>query len=160
MQPDPVAIDRLPNAKPPAPDRIKRRADFLRVGRGQRWHGVAMTIQAAARPVVSGNGDDTRFGFTLTKKVGNAVVRNRARRRLREAVRLADDLPTEAGRDYVIVGRIAALRLPFAALQAELAHGLAAVHRAGRSPKNRRVGATDQATASGRAAPERTRPKP
>ena len=68
-----------------APARLTRRAEFLRVGKGQRWHGTAMSIQAEVREADAD--DQPRFGFTLTKKVGNAVVRNRARRRLREALR-------------------------------------------------------------------------
>jgi ribonuclease P protein component len=67
-------------------------------------------------------GDDgpPRYGITVTRKVGNAVVRNRIRRRLREAVRVhaADDMA--AGTDYVIVARQDALTAPFAALSAEL----------------------------------------
>ena len=71
-----------------------------------------------------------RFGFTLTKKVGNAVVRNRARRRLREAVRLSPDLPTLSGHDYVVVGRLEAIRLPFGQLLGELARAVDRVHAA------------------------------
>jgi len=63
-----------------------------------------------------------RFGFTVTKKLGGAVVRNRIRRRLREAVRLAGD--GAAGTDYVLVGRHAALTLPFERLVADLRSGL------------------------------------
>ncbi len=84
-----------------------------------------------------------RFGFTLTKKVGNAVVRNRARRRLREAVRLASDLPARVGHDYVVVGRLEAIRLPFGQLLDELARAVERVHAAdaprggGRRPNRR-----------------------
>ncbi|PWJ84114.1 ribonuclease P protein component [Pseudaminobacter salicylatoxidans] len=71
--------------------------------------------------VLDRGGDDApRVGFTVTKKVGNAVVRNRIRRRLKEAVRThaaGDMLP---GRDYVIVGREDVLTVPFDQLSAEL----------------------------------------
>ena len=64
-----------------------------------------------------GDGGAARVGFTVTKKVGNAVVRNRIRRRLKEAVRVhaADDM--QPGNDYVIVGREEVLTAPFAADQ-------------------------------------------
>ena len=60
------------------------------------------------------------MGFTVTSKVGNAVVRNRIRRRLKEAVRIhaADDMAP--GNDYVIVGRQDILTVPFGQLAAEL----------------------------------------
>lgn len=150
---------------PAAPVRLKRRAEFLRVGKGRRWHGGAMTIQAEAR--VEGDDGPARFGFTLTKKVGNAVVRNRARRRLREAVRLATpDLPARLGHDYVIVGRLEAVRVPFAALGHELARGLVAVHERGRRRDKPRPqpaphdAAATHADIPGHPAPERTRFQP
>ncbi len=156
-------------ARQTAPLRLKRRAEFLRVGQGQRWHGTAVSLQAEARVVDAGG--PPRFGFTLTKKVGNAVVRNRARRRLREALRLAaGDLPAKPGHDYVIVGRIAAVRLPFATLGRELGRGLVAVHERGRRRDKPRLADgkqsdtkrsdTKHADTPGRPAPERTRPKP
>ena len=67
-----------------------------------------------------GDGKAPRVGYTVTKKVGNAVVRNRVRRRLKEAVRVhaAHDMAT--GNDYVIVGRDDVLSIPFDQLKAEL----------------------------------------
>lgn len=131
-----------------------------------------MTIQAETRADDAGGivADDTpRFGFTLTKKVGNAVVRNRARRRLREAVRLAPEISAKDGHDYVIIGRIEAVRLPFAALQRELARGVVGVHERGKRRdaafEPRKVSAPHKAAKSdktakspGRPAPERIRP--
>ena len=70
-----------------------------------------------------------RFGFTVTRKVGNAVVRNRIRRRLREVVRLAGEKDAAPGMDYVLIGRPAALTLPFDRLIADLTSGLAALSR-------------------------------
>ena len=140
----------------PKPTRLKRRADFLHVGKGRRWHGKAMTLQmsprraapaAPAAPSDAGleeaRSEAVRFGFTLTKKVGNAVVRNRARRRLREAVRLSPDLPARPGHDYVVVGRLEAIRLPFEQLLGELARAVDRVHaadapRGGERRRNRR----------------------
>ena len=106
----------------------------MRAAKGKRWHGKALSLQAAARAA-----EDTgapRVGFTLTKKVGNAIVRNRARRRLREAVRLGD-LPARTGHDYVLIGRIEAVRLPFAELESELARAFIGVHDASRHKRGR-----------------------
>ncbi len=72
-----------------------------------------------------------RFGFTVTKKVGNAVIRNRIRRRLREAVRLADFSLSKAGHDYVLVARIEALTAPFEELRGEIARALTRIHQTG-----------------------------
>jgi ribonuclease P protein component len=129
---DRVLSDSLP---PATPHRLKRRADFVRAAAGKRFHGKAFTLQAAARRIAAGpaSGEETeaelpsgppRFGFTVTKKVGKAVVRNRIRRRLREAVRTLDPLPARAGQDYVMIARIEALKLPFTALLAELLRAL------------------------------------
>ena len=106
-------------------DRLKRRADFLRAAKGKRWHGKAFSLQAS-RPLEESNA--VRIGLTVTKKVGNAVVRNRARRRLREAIRLHADLSAQPGHDYVLVARVEALRLPFAILQSELSRAVRSVH--------------------------------
>ena len=65
-----------------------------------------------------------RVGFTVTKKVGNAVVRNRVRRRLREAVRVHAAGDMQPGKDYVIVGREEVLAAPFAAIRTELSRRL------------------------------------
>jgi ribonuclease P protein component len=64
------------------------------------------------------------IGLTVTRKIGGAVVRNRARRRLREALRLILPGPALPGHDYVVVARPAALTCPFALLQEELAGAL------------------------------------
>jgi ribonuclease P protein component len=106
-------------------ERLTRRSEFLSVGRGVRVvrHGFVLQAltgrdQEAARP--------PRFGFTVTKKIGNAVVRNRVRRRLRAAVRAAA-LHGAAGADYVLIGRSAALTLPFDRLVTDLKGAMAAL---------------------------------
>src|SRR3974377_775841 len=91
-------------------ERMRQRADFLAAAPGRKVHAGAFVLQARRR-------DDegpARVGFTVSKKVGNAVERNRVRRRLREMVRLSP-LPLTSGHDYLLVGWRAALTLPFAA---------------------------------------------
>jgi ribonuclease P protein component len=73
------------------------------------------------------NGRPPRFGFTVTKKIGNAVVRNRIRRRLKEAVRLSAGEVASPGTDYVLIGRRAALSLPFDRLVDDLRSGMTAL---------------------------------
>jgi ribonuclease P protein component len=103
------------------PQRLKRRPEFLRVaskGRKAAVHGLV--LQALPRD----DGQIARLGFTVTKKVGNAVVRNRTRRRLKEAARLlfADD--PVAGFDLVIIGRDGTRERDFAELTDDLRRAL------------------------------------
>lgn len=90
-------------------ERLKQRADFLAAATGTKVPAAAFVLQARKRT------DDgpVRFGFTVSKKVGNAVERNRVRRRLKEIVRLSGGNRIKAGHDYVLIGRRAALKLPF-----------------------------------------------
>jgi ribonuclease P protein component len=91
-------------------ERLRQRADFLAAATGTKLPAAGFVLQARKRA------DDgpIRLGFTVSKKVGNAVERNRVRRRLREIVRLSDATRMQGGHDYVLVGRRAALKLPFA----------------------------------------------
>ncbi|MGB3646837.1 MAG: ribonuclease P protein component [Mesorhizobium sp.] len=104
------------------PGRLLKRIEFLAVRRGEKRRGRLFLVEVLDR------GDDrqARVGYTVTKKVGNAVVRNRVRRRLKEAVRThaADDMAQ--GSDYVIVGREEVLSAPFGLLKAELSRRLRA----------------------------------
>lgn len=98
-------------------DRLKARRDFLNARNGARSHGRAFALQGIAR----NDGDPVvRFGSTVTRKVGNAVERNRIKRRFREMVRLCalqQRIPlTLAGHDVVIIARRDALTLPFSQL--------------------------------------------
>jgi len=90
-------------------ERLRQRADFLAAASGIKVPAAAFVLQARKRADTG----PVRIGFTVSKKVGNAVERNRVRRRLREIVRLSDQNRLQSGHDYVLVGRRAALKLPF-----------------------------------------------
>ncbi len=106
--------------------RLKRRAEFLRIAaKGSKAPMPGLVLQALRRD------DDApaRLGFTVTKKVGNAVVRNRTKRRLREAARLFLSAQAQAGAaltgvDLVLIGRDGTRRRPFLALQDDLRRAL------------------------------------
>jgi ribonuclease P protein component len=102
------------------PDRLLKRAEFLAVRRGEKRRGRLFLVEMLAR----GDDDAPRVGYTVTKKVGSAVVRNRIRRRLKEAVRTHAAGDMAPGNDYVIVGRDDVLAAPFALLKAELSRRL------------------------------------
>lgn len=121
----------MPDDRPDAPSasrrpalrRLVERREFLRAARkGRRWAAPGMVVQACAAP------DRPPFeigiGLTASRKVGKAVVRNRARRRLRALAR--DYLPRHAapGHDYVLIARAATARRPFAGLRADLEQAL------------------------------------
>jgi len=109
-------------------ERLRQRADFLAAASGSRVSGAAFLLQARKRT----DRGPVRFGFTVTKRVGNAVERNRIRRRLREIVRGAPAGRMQAGHDYVLIGRRAALTAPFARLAQDFDGALRRLH-AGRA---------------------------
>ncbi|WP_419899952.1 ribonuclease P protein component [Roseomonas sp. USHLN139] len=99
-----------------SPPRLKRRREFLRVaGKGSRAARPSLVLQA-----LPGTAGPLRVGFTATKKLGNAVVRNRTKRRLREAARLLLGQGAPEGWDLVLVGREGTAGRPFDLLQADL----------------------------------------
>ena len=113
-------------------ERLKKRADFLQAARGRRAAMPGLVLQMRSRRATDdakdAGSEPFRVGFTVTKKVGNAVVRNRAKRRLRaaaEAILPHYGLP---GRDYVVIGRAGTLSRPFALLLGDLERALAKVH--------------------------------
>ena len=135
MEPKPLDPD-FPAPAGQRLGRLKRRAEFQRVSRGRRRSSEAFTLQSAPRPVEEAT-LGARVGFTLTKKVGVAVVRNRIRRRLKAALAAAAPLETRADCDYVLMARREALQRPFAALVDDLRQAFRAVGRnteAGRRP--------------------------
>ena len=96
-------------------ERLKQRADFLAAAKGARVPAGPFVLQARER----GDAAAPRFGFTVSKKVGTAVERNRVRRRLREIVRRNAALIPQSAHDYVLIGRRAALTMPFERINAE-----------------------------------------
>ena len=108
-------------------ERLKKRAEFLWVASGAKWGTKSALLQAkapknqASAPV--------RVGFTATKRLGNAVTRNRAKRRLREAT--AELFPTLArpGMDYVLIARPGALTQPYKLLLDDIKEALKRVHK-------------------------------
>jgi len=138
------------DAVPPTIERLTRRKQFLNAAKGKRCHASAFTLQSAPSDTITppggsramnriardgppgatvaaprpGCGTAPRFGITVTKKIGGAVVRNRIRRRLKEALRDLVPLPACHGQDYVIVARRETLGIPFPLLKESLAKAL------------------------------------
>jgi len=108
--------------------RIKRRPEFLRVaGTRKKWAAPGLILQVRSHPAVGkpARADGfLRVGFTVSKKVGNAVNRNRAKRRLRALAQ--EILPTQAqvGYDLVLIGRRATINRPYAKLVDDLLKAL------------------------------------
>ncbi len=113
-------------------ERLRRRAEFQRVSRGRRAQAQAFTLQANLRAdsgATTTQAPCARVGFTVTKKVGDAVERNRIRRRLKEALRCAGAVAPSPGHDYVLMARREALTRPFAALVADIERAFAQMSR-------------------------------
>jgi ribonuclease P protein component len=106
-------------------ERLRQRADFLAAATGIKIPAAAFVLQAKRRA----DQGPARFGFTVSKKVGNAVERNRVRRRLREIVRLNAAARIQPGHDYVLVGRRAALALPFERIKQDFDGAIRRAHR-------------------------------
>lgn len=107
--------------------RLKNRADFLKCRNGARSHERAFVLQLIRRE--ENSGDSLRIGYTVTKKVGNAVERNRIKRRLREAVKQVPLPSTVSGHDAVFIARREALSRPFDDLVGDVVHGFSHASR-------------------------------
>ena len=107
---------------PASPIRLKRRAEFLRVAsQGRKTPTPGMVLQVLRR----GDADPARLGFTVTKKVGNAVVRNRTKRRLRAAASVLLAQQPVSGVDMVLIGRDGTRSRRFALLVDDLRRSMA-----------------------------------
>lgn len=122
-------------AKPPAVslrtvETLRVRADFLRANHGRRQGMAGFVLQARKRDTVEANPNQIRIGYTCTKKLGNAVARNRAKRRLREIARAVLPLEGVKGWDYVLIGKpnTTAAR-EYTALRHDLSIALKKIHK-------------------------------
>lgn len=106
-------------------NRIIKRADFLAAAKAVRAHAAPFSLQARDRSDQAA----LRLGLTVTKKVGNAVERNRIRRRLRAAARAVLPQAGQKGFDYVVVARRTALTAEFSDLTGGLEKTLKQVHK-------------------------------
>lgn len=123
---------------------LKKRAEFLRVRGGARFATPSFVLEtrlrvegpdSAPRPLAN-----ARFGFTVTKKLGGAVDRNRIRRRLKAVVNvLAPDL-ARAGHDYVLIARVAARDRPFTEVKKDLERAFQRVHHPAAAQSRRAPG--------------------
>jgi ribonuclease P protein component len=101
-------------------ERLKRRRDFLAAVTGASVPTPGFIVQERPR----GDRGPVRVGFTVSRKVGGAVERNRLRRQLKELVRLSATTGLNAGSDYVVIGRRAGLGIPFVKLTVDFAGAL------------------------------------
>jgi len=110
-------------------DHLKKRADFLRAARGVRRVEGAITLETCATPGEVLQPGRLRVGFTASKKIGNAVARNRAKRRLRAAASQLLPLLGRPGHDYVLVARGTTGARDFTALLGDVTTALKSAHR-------------------------------
>lgn len=118
---------------------LTKRADFLKAARARRQGTSGFTLQARARSAEEAVRVDpalVRVGFTCSKKVGNAVARNRAKRRLREVARALLPEGGQPGYDYVLIGRPGATaERAFTDLLGDMRYALRRVHEAPREKR-------------------------
>jgi ribonuclease P protein component len=132
-------------------ERLTRRRDFLAAAGGASVSTPGFIVQERRRD----DSGPARVGFTVSRKIGGAVERNRLRRQLREIVRLSATISLSAGSDYVLIGRRAGLEIPFVKLTVDFAEALKRLNK-------RRVavpGATGKAPSPPSPAPESGRGK-
>lgn len=120
---------------------LKKRSDFLLAARARKQGVGSMMVQARKRRDAEGVDDNAiRVGFTCSKKVGNAVARNHAKRRMREVARAILPRLGKPGWDYVLIGRAETTAArPFEDLQGDLRYALKKLHapQQSRGPKGR-----------------------
>ncbi len=105
---------------------IKKRRDFLAANNAKRAAMPGFILQVRAR---DGDSAAKRVGFTVTKKVGNAVIRNRMKRRLRALAREVIAAGGVAGADHILIGRAGHVERDYTLLKAELLKALTKVQK-------------------------------
>jgi ribonuclease P protein component len=125
---------------------IKKRSDFLAANRGKRYATPGFVLLVFDR-----RDDDPakRLGITITKKVGNAVVRNRMRRRFRELARELLAEHGKAGADHILIGRDGGIERDFSALRAEMVKALNKLANQNRSAEPVEVSPADKRPSTG-----------
>lgn len=115
--------------------KLTSRKQFLAVAKGRRYATTGLVLQARRNPDPGAKA--IGIGYTATKKTGNAVARNRIKRRLRAAVAEIMADKAKSGFDYVIIGRAGTIDRPWQSLLDDLTHALQMVHqnRRRKSPK-------------------------
>jgi len=119
--------------------RLKKRGEFVRASvSGLHASTPGLVLQAYKRGEPEGEAEPPRVGFTTSKKVGNAVARNRARRRMRALAEAVLAPQAKPGLDYVLVGRTATVDRPFSDLTRDLAEAIERVHTGRARPRRPR----------------------
>ena len=98
---------------------MRKRAEFLGARSGVRANGIALRIEAIKKPDST---EQPRIGITVTKKNGNAVARNRIKRRIRAAIISIQGDDMRAGHDYVFISKPNALNASFETLITDIAN--------------------------------------
>jgi ribonuclease P protein component len=109
---------------------LKKRRDFLAAARARKWAAAGLILQGRERrPGEDADPEEIRVGYTCSRKVGNAVRRNRAKRRLRAAAEAVLPRLGRPGWDYVLIGKSGATEeRSFADLLSDLEEALGRVH--------------------------------
>lgn len=125
-------------------EHLRKRSEFVAMVHGKRIHTSSFVLQVRKRDTHSGDGkgnDNMRVGYTVTKRTGNAVVRNRIKRRLREVAQQSLPQKGAYGHDYVLIGKRAALNAQFSSLISDMKNALKKLSRA---PSNKFIQAGNQ----------------
>jgi ribonuclease P protein component len=108
---------------------IRKRRDFLDASaKGRKFVTGTFIVQMQKRDASHPASHEARFGFTVTKKMGNAVTRNRIKRRLRMVVSQIAPEFAQDGHDYVIISRIKALECAFSDLLRDMRFAFSRIH--------------------------------